>query len=579
MVNSLYYGDNLPVLREHIPDESVDLVYLDPPFNSNANYNVLFKEQSGEASPAQIRAFSDTWEWTQEAQRTFELEIIENPAAPTAVKEMVSALHQFVGPNSMMAYLVMMTPRLVELRRVLKPTGSLYLHCDPTASHYLKLLLDAVFGKDHFRTEISWRRTSAHNDAAQGRKQYGNVRDSILFYTKGSSWTWNWLYTPYDTEYVESFYRFTEEGSGRRYRMGDLTAARPGGDTSYDWRVKRPKDRAWEADLTEEHRNPREGWEYKGVPPYKNRYWAYSQEGMARMESEGRIVYADNGSPRYKRHLDEMPGVALQNDWSDIRPASRSESLGYPTQKPQALLERIIQASSNEGDVVLDPFCGCGTAVAAAHKLNRGWVGIDITHLAVALMKHRLKTAHNLAAGQDYQVVGEPADVGGARALAEQDRFQFQFWALSLLEALPRDQGKRGADQGVDGILHFIDGPRRNAQKVVVQVKSGHVSVAHVRDLRAVVEREKAAIGLFITLEEPTGPMRTEAVSAGFYHSDIWQRDYPKIQMRTIHDLLTGAGFDLPQRPSMYPSSQRQRPAEGRQGTLREAQAAYRPSL
>lgn len=577
MPNALYYGDNLPVLREHIPDESVDLVYLDPPFNSNTTYNVLFKEQTGEASPAQIHAFNDTWEWTQEAQRTFELEIIGNPAVPSTVKEMVSAFHQFIGANAMMAYLVMMTPRLVELRRVLRPTGSLYLHCDPTASHYLKLLLDSVFGKENFRTEISWRRTSAHNDAAQGRRQYGNVRDTILFYTKGNRWTWNWLYTPYDVEYVESFYRFTEEGSGRRYRADNLTAARPGGDTQYEWRVKRPEDGAWQGDLTEEFRNPLVGWEYRGVTPYRRRYWAYSRHGMEQFEREGRLVYAQSGMPSFKRYLDEMPGVPLQNDWSDIRPASRSESLGYPTQKPQALLERIIQASSNEGDVVLDPFCGCGTAVAAAHKLNRGWIGIDITHLAVALMKHRLKTAHNLAAAQDYAVMGEPADAGSARALAEQDRFQFQYWALSLLEAMPREQGRRGADQGVDGLLHFIDGPRRAAHKVVVQVKSGHVSVSQIRELKAVVEREKAAIGLFITLEQPTGPMRTEAVRAGHYRSHIWQRDYPKVQIRTVAELLAGTGFDLPARPSMYPSSERQRPSEGRQGTLREAQAAYSP--
>ena len=577
MPNALYYGDNLPVLREYISDESVDLVYLDPPFNSNATYNVLFKDQTGEASPAQIRAFSDTWQWTQEAQRTFELEIIENPATPTAVKEMVSALHQFIGHNSLMAYLVMMTPRLVELRRILKPTGSLYLHCDPTASHYLRVLLDSVFGKENFRTEISWRRTSAHNDAAQGRKQYGNVRDSLLFYTKSNTWTWNWLYTPYDDEYVQSFYRLTEEGTCRRYRTGDLTAGRPGGDTEYEWRVKRAQDGAWQSDLTDEYQNPKAGWEYQGVLPYRNRYWAYAKSGMVHMEKEGRLVYTGNGMPNYKRYLDEMPGVPLQNDWSDIRPASRSESLGYPTQKPLALLERIIQVSSNEGDVVLDPFCGCGTAVAAAHTLNRQWIGIDITHLAVALMKHRLKTAHNLTPVQDYAVVGEPADVGGARALAEQDRFQFQYWALSLLEAMPRDQGKRGADQGVDGMLHFIDGPRRTAQKAIIQVKSGHVSVPHIRDLKAVVEREKAALGLFITLEQPTTPMRTEAVSAGFSHSDVWQRDYAKIQIRTIQELLAGNGFDLPQRLSMYPASQRQRPSEGRQGTLREAQADYSP--
>ena len=317
MPNTLYYGDNLDILRQYVPDESVDLIYLDPPFNSNASYNVLFKEQSGEESPAQIKAFTDTWEWTQESERVFEQEIIMNPTTPPNVKDMITAFREFIGRNAMMAYLVMMTPRLVELRRVLKPTGSIYLHCDPTASHYLKLLLDAIFGSVRFRSEINWRRTNAHNDAKQGRRQYGNVRDTIFFYTQGNRWTWNWLYTEYNSQYVDSFYNLTEQGSGRRYQMDNLTAAKPGGDTSYEWRVKRPRDEGWEPDLTNEYLHPVEGWEYKGVLPYNGRYWAYSKDGMTAMAEEGRIAYTRNGTPRYKRYLDEMPGVPLQNDWTD----------------------------------------------------------------------------------------------------------------------------------------------------------------------------------------------------------------------------------------------------------------------
>ena len=568
MPNTLYYGDNLEILRQHVPDESVDLVYLDPPFNSNASYNVLFKEQSGEESPAQIKAFTDTWEWTQESERTFEQDIILHPGTPSAVKDMISAFRQFIGQNAMMAYLVMMTPRLVELRRVLKPTGSIYLHCDPTASHYLKLILDGIFGPDYFRSEINWRRTNAHNDAKQGRRQYGNVRDTIFFYTKGSKWTWNWLYTEYNNEYVDAFYKFSEQSSGRRYRMGDLTAAKPGGDTSYQWRVRRPPGGDWEADLANEYVQPTAGWEYRGVLPYQGRFWAYSRERMAAMSQKGQLVYTGNGMPNFKRYLDEMPGVPLQNDWTDIRPASRSESMGYPTQKPEALLERIISASSNEGDVVLDPFCGCGTAVAAAEKLKRQWVGIDITHLAVALMKNRLKTAFELEPGQDYAVVGEPQDAGSARALWEQDPYQFQFWAVSLLQAQPQSEQKRGADRGIDGMVHFIDGQRRTPHKIVIQVKGGHVSAPQVRDLKGVVEREKAALGLFISLETPTAPMRSEAASGGFFHSDLWQREFPKIQLRTVSDMLAGHGFDLPPRPPSYQPAPRVRPAQGRQGAL-----------
>ena len=575
MPNALFYGDNLPVLREHVADESVDLVYLDPPFNSNASYNVLFREKTGEESPAQIRAFTDTWDWTEETEYAFEQDIIGNPAVPSAVKDMITAFRQFIGRNAMMAYLVMMAPRLVELRRVLKPTGSIYLHCDPTASHYLKLLMDAVFGAVNYRSEIAWRRTNAHNDAKQGRRQYGNVRDTIFFYTKSNAWTWNWQYTEYDTEYVDNFYKLTEQGSNRRYQMDNLTAAKPGGDTSYVWRIKRPQDGEWEADLTDEYLHPVEGWEYKGALPYQGRYWAYSKSGMIGMSNEGRIAYTRNGTPRYKRYLDEMPGVPLQNDWTDIRPASRSESLGYPTQKPLALLERIIRASSNEGDVVLDPFCGCGTAVAAAHKLGRQWLGIDITHLAVALMKNRLKTAFELEPGRDYDVVGEPQDAGSARALWEQDPYQFQFWAVSLLEAQPlaeqkRAEQKRGADRGIDGLVYFIDGPKRTPHKIVVQVKGGHVSAPQVRDLRGVVEREQAALGLFISLEQPTGPMRSEAASGGLFHSDLWQREFPKIQLRTVSEMLSGQGFELPPRPAAYQPAQRVRRPQGRQATLGE---------
>ncbi len=545
MTNTLYYGDNLEILRQHVPDESVDLVYLDPPFNSNASYNVLFRERSGEESPAQIKAFTDTWEWTQESERVYEREIITNPDAPSAVKEMIWAFRQFVGGNAMMAYLVMMAPRLVELRRVLKPTGSIYLHCDPTASHYLKLLMDTVFGPEQFRTEITWKRTSAHSDTRQGRQQHGRVHDLILFYSNGGSWTWNPIYVPYDKEYVERFYRHTEPETGRRYQLGDLTG--PGGGA-------------------------------KGNPTYEvmgvTRYWRFSKEQMDKLIAQGRIVQPKPGAvPRHKRYLDEMPGIPLQDLWTDINPigAQANERLGYPTQKPQALLERIIQASSNEGDVVLDPFCGCGTAVAAAEKLKRRWIGIDVTHLAVALMKSRLRTAFGIVPGKDYRVVGEPADVGGARALAEQDRYQFQFWAMSLLEALPREDGRRGADRGIDGVLYFVDGPGRGMEKAIVQVKSGKVSSPHVRDLKGTVEREKAALGLFITLEEPTSAMRTEAVSAGFYHSDVWQKDYPKIQLRTIAELLDGNEFELPPHPSVYQAAERVRRPQGRQARMDEA--------
>ncbi len=539
MTNRLYYGDNLEILRQYVADESVDLVYLDPPFNSNATYNVLFKERTGEESPAQIKAFTDTWEWTSESERTLLQEIMGNPAASAKVKEMVAAFLNFIGRNAMMAYLVMMTPRLVELRRVLKPTGSIYLHCDPTAGHYLKLLMDTVFGPQNFRNEIVWPRTNAHHDA----KRYGRIHDSLLYYCKSSKYTWNPLYTPYSTEQINTHYSHVEEATGRHFRLSDLSAQKPGGDVEYEWH---------------------------GVKPPVGRYWAYSKANMEAFEKDGRLYYTKNGRPFLKKYLDEMPGNPLQDIWADVSfiHGSSAELLGYKTQKPLALLERIIEASSKEGDVVLDPFCGCGTAVAASQKLNRGWIGIDITHLAVALMKNRLKTGYGLVAGKDYEVVGEPVDVGSARALAEQDRFQFQYWAMSLLEALPRGDEKKGADRGIDGVVHFVDGPKQKMEKAVVQVKSGKVSSPHIRDLKGTMEREKAAMGLFITLEEPTREMEREAVSAGFYQSELWQRDFPRMQIRTVGDLLAGREFEIPSQPSGYKAAPRVRRKEGKQGRL-----------
>lgn len=500
----LYFADNLQVLRENLREASVDLIYLDPPFNSKRHYNLLFKGRKGGECDAQITAFEDTWRWGEPAEREYR-EILGQ--ANTEIAEIMRALRSFLGENDLMAYLVMMANRLIEMHRVLKPTGSLYLHCDPTASHYLKLVLDGVFGKENFRTEISWKRSSAHNDGKQGRRQCGNIRDLVLFYTKSDCWTWNRLYTPYDKEYIEAFYRHIEPETGRRYRLGDLTG--PGGAGNG---------------------NPL--YEVMGV----KRYWRYSEAKMGALVECGRIVQTKPGAvPAYKRYLDEMPGVPLQNDWNDIQPANGKESLGYQTQKPLALLERIIQASSNEGDVVLDPFCGCGTAVHAAHKLKRRWIGIDITHLAISLIERRLKDAFP---GIRFQVHGTPKDMQGAQALAARDKYQFQWWACSLLNAQPYK--KKGADGGVDGLIFFQD-DRDMAKKIVISVKGGeHVNVAMIRDLKGVIERDRAAIGVFLTLAQPSQPMRKEAAAAGFYSSPAFNAPYPKLQILTVEGVLNG---------------------------------------
>jgi len=513
--NLLYYGDNLDILRKDIPDESVDLIYLDPPFNSERNYNVIFKNESGRNTDAQLVAFEDTWHWGPNAELIYAYltnTMRHEGRVPDQVSTLIAALRKGIGENQMMAYLVEMTARLVELRRKLKSAGSLYLHCDPTASHYLKIILDSIFGSERFGSEIVWRRTGAHSDTKQGRRIHGHVHDILLFYTKGAEWTWNPIYTPYDPAYVAQFYRHVEPGTGRLYRVDNLSAAKPGGDTSYEWH---------------------------GVKPYKGRYWAFSKANTEKFEREGRLIYSKSGMPQYKRYLDEMPGVPLQDMWTDMPSlgSGSSERLGYPTQKPVALLERIIKTSSNPGDVVLDPFCGCGTALVAAQKLGRRWIGIDITYLAIAVMKARLKDIFGL---EDVNVLGQPTEVEGARALAQspEGRYQFQWWALNLVDAQPvGGKEKKGADRGIDGVITFTD--RHGVlQTVLVSVKSGHVNPGMVNELRGTIEGEKAVIGLFITLEEPTKNMRMVADTAGVFRSEVWNKDYPKLQILTIRELL-----------------------------------------
>jgi len=505
--NILYYGDNLDILRRYIRDESVDLIYLDPPFNSNATYNVLFAEHSGEKAAAQIKAFEDTWTWDRSAALAYQ-EAVEKGGR---VAQALLSFHGLLGNSNMMAYLTMMAPRLVELHRVLKPTGSIYLHCDPTASHYLKVLMDAIFGPRNFKNEIVWKRTSAHNDP----DRYGRNTDTILFYTKSDKKTWNTVYVAHSERYLRRFRNIDPDG--RRWADFDLSGAGQG---------------------------PARVFGERGlIEPPTGRHWMYDQEGIDKLLRENKIHWTSKGMPRLKKYADETPGIPAQALWDDI-PAINSqakERLGYPTQKPEALLERIIKASSNEGDTVLDPFCGCGTAVVVAQRLNRRWIGIDITHLAINLIKRRLKDTFGEAV--HYQVVGEPVTLADAQALAEQDPYQFQWWALGLVGARPVEQ-RKGADKGIDGRLYFHDDASGKTKQIVFSVKAGHASVAHVRDLRGVVEREQAQIGVLITLQEPTQPMRAEAAAAGFYESP-WGK-HPRLQILTIEELLNGRKIDYP---------------------------------
>lgn len=534
--NHLHYGDNLAVLRESIADESVDLIYLDPPFNSARDYNILFASPKGQSSQAQITAFEDSWHWGEQAEKEFG-EIVQGKN--TDVAQMMLAMRAFLGENDMMAYLTMMANRLIELHRVLKPEGGLYLHCDPTASHYLKIVLDGVFGKENFRSEIIWRRSGSHNSAT---KQFGPVHDSILLFAKTEKHRLNSVTTPYSKAYIDGEFTYTDDKG--MYRLNEIMG--PGartGDSGKPWRNydPTPKGRHWAIPESLRSQLPTRG---AGLT---------LQQQLDGLDALGELYISPSGRPKYKQRPNT--GVALQDIWAfqpgtegtlyesdlaidaDVKWLSNeAEKLGYPTQKPVGLLERIIGASSKEGDVVLDPFCGCGTTIHAAQKMRRNWMGIDVTHLAISLIEKRLRDAFP---GIVFDVHGVPKDIEGARDLALRDKYQFQWWACSLVNAQPFQGKKKGADGGIDGLIYFQD-EAKGHKKIVVSVKGGAVNVAMVRDLAHVVAREKAEIGLFVSLLPSTKPMMIEAVKEGYYTSPDTGKSFTKLQILTIEGLLDG---------------------------------------
>ena len=489
--NRLYYGDNLDVLRRYIPDQSIDLVYLDPPFNSHQDFNVLFAEQDGSRAAAQIKAFGDTWRWDQGSASAYE-EIVERGAE--GVAQVLRAFRAFLGDSDMMAYLAMMAPRLVELHRALKTTGNIFLHCDPTASHYLKLLLDGIFGPHNFRSEVIWERTTNTGSSKSKARRFATDHDVLLYYAKDARRAFfRTQYRPYTEEYIRRYYT-NDDGDGRGpYQVQALKTC--------------------------------------------------SAERRMKLEAQGRIVEGKGRYPRFKDYLRGKAGVPINDMWIDIEPVNPAakEKLGYPTQKPEALLERIIESALPGGGVVLDPFCGCGTTIAAAQKLGRRWIGIDVTQVAISLIKNRLATAY--APGEvRFEVVGEPTTLPDAIALAHEDRFQFQYWALGLVGARGTER-KKGADHGIDGRLFFHDEPGGRSKQIIISVKSGHVGVKDIRELSDVVRRERAQIGALLTLESPTGPMRS-AAAEGVYRSS-WGV-YPRLQILTIAELLGGNRIEFP---------------------------------
>ncbi len=549
-VNALHYGDNLSVLRESVANESVDLIYLDPPFNSNATYNVLFKAPGGEESQAQIEAFGDTWHWNEAVEDAFD-QVMRSNNSDAA--NMLRAMRSFLHENDMMAYLSMMAVRLLELHRVLKPTGSLYLHCDPTASHYLKIVLDAVFGKAQMLNEIIWKRTFSHGYL----KRYGPVHDTIFFYSKTSDFRKVQALGDHDKAYIDKYFKIYDPAFNDYFQPVTLTGSGiRKGESGQPWRGVNPTDvnRHWAL--------PGKILKELGVTSgtVQERLDALSQAGRIYWSSEG------EGRPRLKWFKNDLKGQALGDIWVDIPPisAQAKERLGYPTQKPVALLERIISASSNDGDLVLDPFCGCGTTVHAAQKLNRRWIGIDITHLAIDLIENRLQKAFP---GIQFEVHGVPHDLAGARDLASRDKYEFQKWIVAQAGGKPYSAGKKGMDRGIDGYVRFQD-----ADKIwrhgVISVKGGeNVNPAMVRDLKGTMERDKAELGLFLTLTPPSKEMTKEAASAGFYETG-GQR-VPRVQIITAENLLEGK---KPQTPfgfsEGYKAAAEEDQSEGKQGRL-----------
>lgn len=465
---TLFFGDNLKILEERIPEGSIDLIYLDPPFNSNRNYNVLFKEGKVDSS-AQIHAFEDTWEWTDDTVRLLkELKTNSNPK----VAILINSLTEFIGHNPMMAYLVNMTARVIPLYRVLKSTGSLYLHCDSTASHCLKIILDVIFGTENFRNEIVWERGTASGGKAGGDKFVPN-HDIILFYVKDTDKKlFNRQYIEYTKEYIEQRFKYTDE-KGKRYRL---------------------------------------------------------QLGDRR------------------QYLDDSKGKPVSDIWTDIFPINpmAKEKLGYPTQKPEALLERIIEASSKEGDWILDPFCGCGTTVAVAEKLHRNWVGIDISMQAIKVIEQRLKDHYS---GIKIYVDGIPMDYESASRLAENDKFAFQDWAISLIGAYPPSgESRKGADRGIDGVVLFyekVDLRNPKLRKIIIQIKGGGTGRGDIAKLKGDIDREDAPMGVLVTLHDPTAEMKRETALAGEYKYSN-NISFPKIQILSIKDWFNGLGVKLP---------------------------------
>lgn len=540
-MNQLWYGDNLTVMQG-MKKHSVDLIYLDPPFNSKQNYNLLYTTMTGKPVPEQVEAFCDTWEMDAQKEaiaKTMPVLMREHGVDDYYVDFWRLWMHALrTTQPHLLAYLIFMVQRLLHMKSILRPTGAIYLHCDPTASHYIKVMMDGIFGHENFRNEIIWQRTNAHGRA----KKWGPIHDVILFYSAGEKYTWNRTFQKYEASYIASHYKLKDEHGIYRTVTLDGPGLR-GGSSGQPWRGVQPglKGRHWE--LPPDRALPK--W-FKHPAGYAN---MSVQERLDVLDAAGVICWPPRGTlPTYKRYLDVSEGNAIQDVITDI-PAINSQAedrLGYPTQKPIPLLDRIIAASTNKGDVVFDPFCGCGTTIYSAMKNERKWIGIDIAILSIKLVRDNLiGPKFRLVEGHDYAVDGIPTSVEGAQELFNKDPSTFQNWFVERVGGFPMQ--RKSSDRGIDGRIYFET--RDGLREMMIQVKGGkHVRPTDVRDLRGVLEREEnAKMAGFLSITPPTKAMRSEAAEAGTFEYGGIQ--YPRIQFLTTEDVLVGKReFHMPTR-------------------------------
>jgi hypothetical protein len=558
--NQLRVGDNLQLLRDRsiFPDESIDLIYLDPPLQPHRGSHQVANEVPGVPYDPIIPAKKNIWRWDNDAAERYN-EVIQtgNPR----LRAVIAALQTMLGHSAMFAYLVHMTPRLQESHRIVKRTGSVFLHCDTVASHYMKILMDALFGQRGLVNEIVWKRITSHGDIVQPGNHMGRIHDIILFYRKSERGTFHVPMVMGSDQYVDHFFPHTDFNTGRRYRLGDVTTPKKPPHPQYEWRIKRHGETGkWVGDIDGEFRQPAGGWEYRLVEPFKGRFWALPHEIMLQAEREGMLVYSRVGYPHVKRFM-PAAGVPVQDIWTDVAPVVGSDRL-YASQKPRALLERIISMASNAGDVVLDPFCGSGPALEAVEMLNRQspdeaprtWIGIDASSLAINLVRNRLGRFTNPPAR--YKVIGGISDLRSAELFAARHPTEFQYWAFSLMGARPMggERARSGGDRPVDGVRHFKEKASNKPSSILVQAKIGNAKLEDVRALRTACAKLRCAMGVLISLQEPTSEARMEAEGSGEYYSATWDRYYPVLQIATVDDLLLDlrrhepACLDLPPR-------------------------------